>query len=170
MGTVVGLFNGYAEADRAVSTLTAASFDHADLGIVAQESAIPRAGGNGDGTIVSKEAADGAGHGAVVGGIAGLLVGVAAMAIPGLGPLFVAGVVASVLTSTVAGATAGALTGGVLGLLTELSIPEEDARLFADGVKAGGILVTVHTDRDAEAAEILRAANAVTVKEFSPIT
>ncbi len=166
MGTVVGLFKGYADADRAVSSLSASNFDHANLGMVAQESAIPRSDGN-DG-LVSPETADGAGHGAVVGGIAGLLVGVAAMAIPGIGPLFVAGAVSSVLASTMAGATAGAMTGGVLGMLTELSIPEEDARFFADGVKSGGVLVTVHTERDDEAADILRASNAVSVKNSRP--
>jgi hypothetical protein len=165
MGTVVALFRTYDDADRAVTMLNNRGFERSSVGVVAQESVVEAS--RGDGLINGRpvDAVEGAGEGAVLGGLAGLLVGVVALAIPGIGPLFVAGALASVVASTLAGATAGAVTGGLLGALTDLGIPEEEAKVYHEGVKAGGVLVSVDTNREAEAADILRSANATNVHE-----
>jgi hypothetical protein len=47
------------------------------------------------------------------------------------------------LASILAGAGIGAATGGLIGALVGLGVPEEDARHFEEGFRAGGTLVTV---------------------------
>ena len=163
METVVALFSGYADADRAVDTLIQRGFDRSTVGVVASEATVTSH--NGVVTEAPVDLVGGTSDGAVLGGLAGLLVGVAALVIPGVGPLFVAGALASVVTSTLAGATVGAVTGGLLGALTDLGLPEADAKLYSEGVNAGGVIVTVNTDRGDEAREILRAANATNVNQ-----
>jgi len=75
-----------------------------------------------------------------------LLVGVGALAIPGIGPVLAAGPLAAALgtagASTLVGAGVGAATGGLIGGLIGLGIPEEDANMYAEGVRRGGTLVT----------------------------
>lgn len=81
--------------------------------------------------------------GAVVGGLAGLLTGLAVLAIPGIGPIVAAGPIAGALV----GLVAGTLGGGLLGALLDAGVPEEQAHAFAGRVAAGEVLLTVRTDR-----------------------
>jgi uncharacterized protein (TIGR02271 family) len=105
----------------------------------------------------------GAGAGAAVGGLGGLLVGLSALAIPGVGPVLAAGP----LATTLAGAGLGAAAGGLLGALTDLGVPEEEAHYYAEGVRRGGALVTVETDDQMadRAAEIMGRFGAIDVDE-----
>jgi hypothetical protein len=111
----------------------------------------------------------GAAGGAVVGGLTGLLMGLGAIAIPGIGPVIAAGTLATALGSaaagTAVGAAAGAVTGGVVAALVDMGIPKEDAEFYAEGVKRGGVLVTVQAnDMRANTAEsIMHRNNAVEV-------
>jgi hypothetical protein len=59
----------------------------------------------------------------------------------------------------------GAVTGGVVAALVDMGIPEEDANFYAEGVKRGGVLVTVQTaDTQATTVEsIMNRFNAVEV-------
>jgi len=142
--TISRLYDNYSDAQRAVSALEAAGIAHSDLSIVANNSdnwynsdkTIDR---DRDGTDDRAEgAATGAGVGAGLGGAAGLLAGLGLLAIPGLGPVVAAGW----LASTALGATAGAATGGVVGALTQAGVSEEEAPLYAEGVRRGGTLVS----------------------------
>lgn len=81
--------------------------------------------------------------GAVVGGLAGLVTGLAALAIPGFGPILAAGPLAGALV----GLVAGTLGGGLLGALLDAGVPEAQARAYAGRVAEGAVLVTVRTDR-----------------------
>lgn len=81
-------------------------------------------------------------RGAVVGGVTGLAVGLAALAIPGIGPILAAGPIVAALTGLVTGAVAGGLLGGLL----HAGVPEEQARAYADRIAQGEVLVTVQTD------------------------
>ncbi|HEX9018951.1 MAG TPA: hypothetical protein VF806_07175, partial [Anaerolineaceae bacterium] len=108
-------------------------------------------GGGGAGT--------GAGIGAVLGGLGGLLVGLGALAIPGIGPVLAAGPI----ITTLAGAGVGAVTGGIIGALAELGIPEEHANLYAEGIRRGGTLVAVRaSDETADRARML-------MNRFNPV-
>jgi hypothetical protein len=95
--------------------------------------------------------------------------GIGAIAIPGIGPVLAAGALGTALASALAGAgvgaAAGAVTGGIVGALMDVGIPEEDAHFYAEGVKRGNVLVTVHADdtRASIAVGIMRQAGAVDV-------
>jgi hypothetical protein len=87
-------------------------------------------------------AATGAGAGAAVGGVLGWLVGIGALAIPGIGPLVAAGPVVAAL----AGAGAAGATGGLVGGLIGAGIPEIEAKRYAGRIREGGYLISVHCD------------------------
>lgn len=87
-------------------------------------------------------AATGAGAGAAVGGVLGWLVGIGALAIPGVGPLVAAGPIVAAL----AGAGAAGATGGLVGGMVGAGIPEIEAKRYAGRIREGGYLISVHCD------------------------
>lgn len=86
--------------------------------------------------------ATGASAGAAVGGVLGWLVGIGALAIPGIGPLVAGGPIVAAL----AGAGAAGATGGLVGGLIGAGIPEIEAKRYAGRVRDGAYLVSVHCD------------------------
>jgi hypothetical protein len=91
-------------------------------------------------------ATTGAGSGAVIGGTLGWLVGIGALAIPGLGPFIAAGPIMAAL----AGMGVGGAVGGVTGALVGMGIPEFEAKRYEGRLQKGGILVSVHCDTSEE--------------------
>jgi hypothetical protein len=167
MKTVVGLFEDYSDADRAVSELNSRGFTQNEISIAARDSAVRdrMVGTAGSERAVAESAGAGAVGGTVVGGLGGLLVGLGALAIPGIGPVIAAGTLATTLGTTALGAGIGAAAGGLIGALVGMGIPEEDANFYAEGVKRGGVLVTVQAsdDRATDALNIMRRSKAVDV-------
>jgi uncharacterized protein (TIGR02271 family) len=156
--TVIGLFDSMSEGRKVVQELLHNGFRKDDISIVSRE--------NGEyvterGEDRTSGAAMGAGAGAAVGGLGGLLVGLSALAIPGVGPVIAAGP----LATTLAGAGVGAAAGGILGALTDLGVPEQEAHYYAEGVRRGGALVSVETDDHMaeRAAEIMGRYGAVDI-------
>ena len=78
----------------------------------------------------------------------GFLVGIGALAIPGIGPVVAGGALATAFGlgggTAVAGAGIGAAAGGIVGALVGMGIPEEEAQHFEAGFREGGVLVTVN--------------------------
>jgi hypothetical protein len=104
---------------------------------------MPDSGGTPElGAVKATKAPEGATTGAVTGGAVGLLAGIGALAIPGLGPFIAAGPIMAALSGAAAGATAG----GVVGALVGLGIPEYEAKAYEDRIKKGGYLIAVHID------------------------
>jgi len=164
---VVGLFDNMQDAHGAVQALRDAGFGADDISVVANN-----ASGGYDTTSGDSEAAEGAAAGAtggaVLGGLGGLLVGLGALAIPGIGPVVAAGSLATALGTTAVGAGLGAAAGGLVGALVGAGIPEDDANVYAEGVRRGGALVTVQaaSDSDADrAADILDSYNVVDIDD-----
>lgn len=91
--------------------------------------------------------------GSALGGLTGLLVGIGALAIPGLGTVVLGGTVATILTRMIAGGAIGAAAGGLMGGLIGLGVPEAQARLYSERVSRGDYLIMV----DGSEAEIRRA-------------
>jgi uncharacterized protein (TIGR02271 family) len=108
-----------------------------------------------------EDMAKGAGTGALFGGLAGLLVGLTALAIPGLGPVIASGP----LAAAIAGAGIGATAGGLISGLTRLGVPEQDANYFAEGVRRGGTLVSVNASDEManEAVAVMKHHGAVEI-------
>ena len=82
----------------------------------------------------------------MIGAGAGLLAGLGLIAIPGLGPVVAAGWLVSTAVAAVTGAVAGGAVGGILGALKEAGVNDEDAQVYAEGVRRGGALVSVRTE------------------------
>jgi hypothetical protein len=94
--------------------------------------------------------------------VAGLLAGLGIMAIPGVGPVVAAGW----LVSTLAGAAAGGAAGGVIGALTQAGIRNEDADIYAEGLRRGGAVVSARIpDRDAARLQAIMDNSAVNIGE-----
>jgi hypothetical protein len=93
-------------------------------------------------TKAPEGAAAGAVSGGVLGGIGGWLVGIGALAIPGMGAFVAAGPIMAAL----GGAAAGAATGGVAGLLVGYGMPEYEAKRYEGKVRSGNILLSIHTE------------------------
>jgi hypothetical protein len=139
--TLTGLFDDFADARRAVQDLEAAGVPHRDISLVANA-----ARGEHDAHAAGDDAGKGAGIGATVGGVGGLLAGLGLLAIPGLGPVVAAGWLASTAVGALAGGVVGGAAGGLVGALTHAGVPEEDAHVYAEGVRRGGSLVTARVD------------------------
>jgi uncharacterized protein (TIGR02271 family) len=156
-GMVVGLFHERRQAELAIRELKQEGFTDDQIGVLMQDRESQQQLADTTGTKVSEAATTGAIGGGVAGGVLGLLAGVGALAIPGVGPIIAGGA----LASTLAGAGIGAAAGGLIGALVGMGIPEDDAAYFEEGVRAGGILVTVDAgSRIQEAREILRSRGA----------
>lgn len=145
MQTLTRLYDDHATAAAVVSQMEAAGISHSDISIVSNDAA----GQLVDGTTTTDTedaAATGAGTGAsigtVLGGGAGLLAGIGALAIPGVGPIVAAGWLVAALT----GAGVGAAAGSLLGSLTGAGVSEADGHVYAESVRRGGTLVTVRAD------------------------
>jgi hypothetical protein len=158
---VVGLFEGTARAEDAIKELQNAGFERDRISVIANEP-------SGENTLEAHHhtgTASSAGAGAVIGGIAGLVAGLGALAIPGIGPIIVAGPLAVALGS----AGVGAAAGGMIGALTGMNIPESDATYYAEGIRSGRTLVAVETDDEhAERAREIMDTRGAQVQEDDP--
>lgn len=143
MKTITGLFDTYSDASAAVSQLETAGVASKDISIVSNNADNRH---ENEMSGAAEGAGAGAGIGAVVGGAGGLLTGLGIMAIPGVGPVVAAGWLAATAAGAVAGAMAGGAAGGLIGALTDSGVPEEDAHVYAEGVRRGGTLVTARVD------------------------
>ena len=145
MKTVVGLYDDLETARRAVQDLTDAGFDANDINLIAGDPNAQDGELDEDAVQAGADAAvEGAVTGGVLGGLAGLLFGLSSLALPGLGPVVVAG---PLLTSLV-GAGIGAAGGGLVATLVEWGLSEEEAELYLEGVRRGSALVMVRTQEE----------------------
>jgi len=148
--TIVGLFDTPTEAQQVVQDLVNSGVPREDISVVANDVRREYSTAVGDTTDTASAAGAGALSGGVLGGVLGLLVGIGALAIPGIGPVVAAGPLAAALGSagagTLIGAASGAAAGGLLGALVGAGVPEEEAHFYSEGVRRGGTLVSVTSD------------------------
>ena len=151
--TVVGVFDDRDDAQRAIEALKDLGFGGDDIGVTMRDKGDTKEMAEDTGAHAGAGAATGALAGGALGGVAGWLVGIGALAIPGIGPIVAAGPLAAALT----GAAVGAAGGGLLGALTGMGVPEEEAHWYEGEVGRGGVLVTVRADgRLEEARRVMR--------------
>jgi len=144
------VFDSREEAERALSDLRSEGINEDAISIIGRhgeqessdridDSGDP-ANDDGDGPNVS-----GGAKGALGGAVAGGLLGIAALAIPGVGPLAAAGAIASgaIPGAAAIGAGIGAGVGGLTGLMTGHGVSEEDATYYEGRIKDGGIFLSV---------------------------
>jgi hypothetical protein len=137
-----GIYRDRLSAENAVDVLRQANFRNTDISALLPENLGTKDFAHQKNTKAPEGATAGATTGAVVGGGLGWLVGIGALAIPGLGPFIAAGPIVSLL----AGAGAGGAIGGLTGALIGMGIPEYEAKRYEGRIKNGGILLSVHCD------------------------
>lgn len=142
---VSAVFDNQTDAERAVSKLRNAGAEDSSISLIAQrnegEGAVATDGSGGE---VAKDIIGTTAAGAGV----GTLLGIAALAIPGVGPLVAAGAIASAAIpgAALTGAALGAAAGGVTGMLEDHGVSGEDAGYYQDRINQGGVFVSVDAD------------------------
>jgi len=166
---VFGLASNEAVAQRIVDRLLSAGFSNGDISVLSPDSRkqTVRTNDRGDveynefpvdkrakkGTLSTEKhtkapegGATGAAAGGILGGSLGLLAGIGALAIPGVGPFIAAGPIMAALSGSAVGGSLGLLIGALVGS----GIPEYEAKKYETGLKAGNILISVHTNTSDE--------------------
>lgn len=142
--TVVGVFLNRTDAEDVITKLSSEGYDPRDISIVMRD--------RGRGwEIQSSDTVLGAVSGAIAGGVVGVLAGLLVVTgiVPGLGTILIGGPIATALglsgmsATTVSGAVTGALAGGLIGLLASLGMSKDEARMYEDRIREGGILIAV---------------------------
>src|SRR5260221_2213270 len=118
--SVFGIYATREGVERAADVLARAGFPITDISVLLPESLGTKDIGTAKATKAPEGAAAGGGSGAVLGGTLGLLAGIGAIAIPGVGPLSAAGPIMAAL----AGIGVGGAVGGFTGALIGMGIPE----------------------------------------------
>src|SRR5690349_18724044 len=130
------------QASRIVDQLKTSGFSNNDISVLFPDKSGTRDFAHEKNTKAPEGAATGAGTGGVLGGALGWLVGIGALAIPGVGPFIAAGPIMAALSGAAVGATVGGIAGGLIGL----GIPELEAKRYEGKIKAGNILISAHAD------------------------
>ncbi len=172
--TIAGIFNSTEQARQAAEDVKNNGLRSSDISIVTKEDA---KNGNlrstaftdnndttegyvNDERTINDNVSGGAVTGGVLGGLAGLVIGMGTIVMPGLGVIAAAGPIAGLLS--------GALTGGIVGSLIDLGIPEAEGKEYEKEIQKGNILWTMTSDDQSadQVASILRDAGAISVKVY----
>jgi len=156
---VFGIYPTPTNAEIGVDALVAAGFSNEDVSVLMADAYASREFAHEKNTKAPEGTTIGVTGGGLLGGTLGLLAGLGALAIPGIGPIIAAGPIMAAL----AGLGVGGAVGGVVGALVGLGIPEYEAKRYEGRVKDGGVLLSVHCDTSGEimrAKEILKSTKA----------
>ncbi len=156
---VFGIYKTSLAAERAVDRIIAAGFSNNDISVLLPDSQSSKEFAHEKNTKTPEGTTTGVAAGGVIGGTLGLLAGIGAIAIPGLGPFIAAGPIMGAL----AGLGAGGAVGGVIGALVGMGIPEYEAKRYEGHIKNGGVLLSVHcatSDRVSQAKDLLKQTGA----------
>jgi uncharacterized membrane protein len=146
---ILALFPKKEDADEALFHLTDDGFKSEEISVIAREDRMEQYRSKrtkGDATVT----------GALLGGLAGLLIVATPIVLPGVGVL-----VAGPLTA-LTGLALGTLTGGIIGALVDIGLSEPQARQYEKRIKEGGVLLSVPVDDNHldKARKILEGHNA----------
>ncbi len=160
-GVISAVFDTEEEARQAVSALRAQGVDDASLSLITQRRGTTTTS-NVEGDVIDEEHTSYL-RGILGGGALGAGLGVAALAIPGVGPLVAAGAIAAsaVPEALAIGAAAGAALGTANEALKKHGVSDEDIAYYGNSLKSKGtVLVTVHPHGEASAQEIQQVLHA----------
>jgi len=139
-----GLYRTQLQVEDAVDALKSGGFRNTDISVLLPENVGSKELGHEKHTKAPEGATTGAASGAILGGALGWLVGIGALAIPGIGPFLAAGPIVAAL----AGVGAVGTLGGVTGALVGSGLPEYEAKRYEGRIKHGGILLSIHCDSE----------------------
>jgi hypothetical protein len=156
---VFGIYPSVSQAERGVDNLVQAQFANEDISVLLPDPQGSQDFAHEKSTKAPEGTTTGVAAGGAVGGTLGLLAGIGALAIPGVGPFIAAGPIMGAL----AGLGVGGAVGGLVGALVGMGIPEYEAKRYEGRIKDGGILLSVHcatSDDVTRAKEILTQTDA----------
>jgi hypothetical protein len=164
--TIVGFFPSREAAETAVTDLVREGFARDQISMISTDKhGAPTVDAHTPnvGPIEATGSLEDTGEKAAMGAMAGTILGIAALAIPGIGPAIAAGPLAMALM----GAAAGAATGGLVGVLTDDGVPEAAAERYSKAITSGSVMVSLHTtpERVDHASEVLDRNGAVDIEE-----
>ncbi len=157
--SVICIAQSETQAISIVDQLKSAGFSNNDISVLFPDKGGTRDFAHEQNTKAPEGAATGGVAGGVVGGALGWLVGIGALAIPGVGPFIAAGPIMAALGGAAVGGAVGGIGGGLIGL----GIPELEAKRYEGKIRGGNALISVHTDDSDEASrakEIFKRAGA----------
>jgi len=166
---VFGIYRNATQAERTVDRLLAAGFRNDDISVLLPDAKSSKDFAHEKNTKAPEGTATGVTAGGVIGGTLGLLAGIGALAIPGVGPLIAAGPIMGAL----AGLGVGGTVGGLIGALVGMGIPEYEAKRYEGHIKEGGVLLSVHCDTSDEitrAKELLKQTGAEDISSSGEAT
>jgi hypothetical protein len=139
---VFAIYPTVGQAERSVDTLLRAGFANGAISVLLPDDQSTREFAHKKDTKAPEGTTTGVLSGGVIGGALGVLAGIGAIAIPGVGPFIAAGPIMGGL----AGLGVGGAVGGLIGALVGMGIPEYEAKRYEGRVKNGGVLLSVHCD------------------------
>lgn len=163
---VFGIYRTPEDAERAVDALMGAGFASGAISVLLPDNESTRAFAHHKETKAPEGTTAGVTTGGVIGGALGVLAGIGALAIPGVGPLIAAGPIVAGL----AGLGVGGAVGGFVGALIGMGIPEYEAKRYEGRVKDGGTLLSVHcdtSDQVSRAKDLLKSSGAQDISSTS---
>lgn len=140
--SVFGIVDDQAQLHAIITRLDAAGFRRDDRSVVFPDTLSSHSLAHEKNSKAPEGTVAGGLTGAGIGGILGLLAGIGALAIPGIGPFIAAGPLLATLSGAAVGAAAGGLTGSLIGM----GIPEYEAKRYEGYLREGKILIAVHAD------------------------
>jgi hypothetical protein len=143
---VFGIYPNANRAEHTVDRLIASGFASDDISVLLPDNKSSKDFAHEKNTKAPEGTTTGVTAGGAIGGTLGLLAGVGALAIPGLGPFIAAGPIMGAL----AGLGVGGAVGGLIGALVGMGIPEYEAKRYEGRIKEGGVLLSVHCDTSEE--------------------
>ncbi len=133
------------QANQIIDNLVDAGFASNDISVLFPDKETTHEFAHEKNTKAPEGAVMGAGAGGVLGGTLGLMAGIGALAIPGVGPFIAAGPLLAAMSGFAAGAAVGGIAGGLIGM----GIPELEAKRYENRISDGNILISIHaTDGD----------------------
>lgn len=159
---VFGIYRTSEQAESCVDSLIAAGFPSSNISVLLPDTRSTHEFAHVKETKAPEGTTVGVTTGGVIGGTLGVLAGLGAIAIPGIGPLLAAGPIMAGL----AGLGVGGAVGGLMGALVGMGIPEYEAKRYEGHVKDGGTLLSVHCDTSEQisrAKDLLRGMGATDI-------
>lgn len=176
MSTIISTFKNKSLADSAVTHLRNYGYSNNDISVIVKEGVVETTNDTrpvSAGEAVAEGAVSGATAGGILAGLAGLLVGLSGIAIPGLGAILIGGPLAASLglsgaaATAVSAATTGAVAGGLVGAFEGLGVSAADAATYQETLASGGVILAVAADSSTaidEVSRLMREAGATEVK------
>ncbi|MDP3509723.1 MAG: DUF3341 domain-containing protein [Candidatus Melainabacteria bacterium] len=164
--SVIGLVKTREDAESLVSALQAVGFPNSGLSVLFPDKQGTKDFAHDNSTKAPEGAAAGATTGGIIGGTLGLLAGIGALAIPGVGPFIAAGPIMATLSGVGVGATLGGLTGALIGM----GIPEYEAKMFEGKLREGNVLIAAHSESNDDlkrAEDVFKGHGATDIKRVN---